>query len=44
MKIVRIENQHDDFEKDFIVVHCWREEFDILKQYWFVSNFERFSI
>jgi hypothetical protein len=29
MKIVRDENQHNDFEKNFIVVHCWREEFDI---------------
>ncbi len=31
MKIVRVENQHDDFEKDFIVIHCLREEFDIQK-------------
>ncbi len=31
MKIVQIENQHDDFEEDSIVVHCWREEFDIQK-------------
>jgi hypothetical protein len=44
MKIVRIENQHDDFEEDSVVVHCWREKFDIQEQYWFVSNFERFSI
>ncbi len=29
MKIVRDENQHSDSERDFIVVHCWREEFDI---------------
>jgi hypothetical protein len=29
MKIVRVENQHDDFEEDFVVVHCWRKEFDI---------------
>jgi hypothetical protein len=29
MKIVRNENQHNDFEKDSIVVHCWKEEFDI---------------
>jgi hypothetical protein len=29
MKIVRDENQHNDFEKDFVVVHCWREKFDI---------------
>jgi hypothetical protein len=29
MKIVRNENQHNDFERDSVVVHCWREEFDI---------------
>jgi hypothetical protein len=29
MKIVWDENQHNDFEKDFVVVHCWKEEFDI---------------
>jgi hypothetical protein len=29
MKIVWNENQHNDFEKDFVVVHYWREEFDI---------------
>jgi hypothetical protein len=29
MKIVRDENQHNDFEKDSVVVHCWREKFDI---------------
>jgi hypothetical protein len=29
MKIIRNVNQHNDFEKDFVVVHCWREEFDI---------------
>jgi hypothetical protein len=29
MKIVRDENQHSAFERDFIVVHCWREEFEI---------------
>jgi hypothetical protein len=29
MKIVRDENQHNDFERDFVVVHCWRKEFDI---------------
>jgi hypothetical protein len=29
MKIVRDENQHNDFERDFVVVHCWREKFDI---------------
>ncbi len=29
MKIVRDENQHNDFEKDFVVVHCWKEKFDI---------------
>ncbi len=29
MKIVRDENQHNDFERDFVVVHCWNEEFDI---------------
>ncbi len=33
MKIVRIENQHDDFEKDSIVIHCWKKEFDIQEQY-----------
>ncbi len=42
MKIVRVENQHDDFEEDSVVIHCWREKFDIQEQYWFVSNFERF--
>jgi hypothetical protein len=29
MKIVRDESQHSDSEKDSVVVHCWREEFDI---------------
>jgi hypothetical protein len=29
MKIVRDENQHNDFERNSVVVHCWREEFDI---------------
>jgi hypothetical protein len=29
MKIVRDESQHNDFEKNSVVVHCWREEFDI---------------
>jgi hypothetical protein len=29
MKIVRNENQHCDYERDFVVVHRWREEFDI---------------
>jgi hypothetical protein len=29
MKIVRDESQHNAFKKDFIVVHCWREEFKI---------------
>jgi hypothetical protein len=29
MKIVRDENQHNDFERDSVVVHCWREKFDI---------------
>jgi hypothetical protein len=29
MKIFRDENQHNNFEKDFVVVHCWRKEFDI---------------
>ncbi len=29
MKIVRNENQHNDSEKDSVVVHCWRKEFDI---------------
>jgi hypothetical protein len=29
MKIVRDENQHNDFEKDSVVVHCWKEKFDI---------------
>jgi hypothetical protein len=29
MKIVRIENQHDDFEEDSVFVHCWKEKFDI---------------
>jgi hypothetical protein len=29
MKIVRDENQHNDSEEDSVVVHCWREEFDI---------------
>jgi hypothetical protein len=29
MKIVRDENQHNDSERDFDVIHCWREEFDI---------------
>jgi hypothetical protein len=29
MKIVRNENQYNDFEKDFIVIYCWRKEFDI---------------
>jgi hypothetical protein len=42
MKIVRVENQHDDFKEDFVVVHCWKEKFDIEEQYWFVSNFQRF--
>jgi hypothetical protein len=29
MKIVRDENQHNDFEKNFVVVHCWRKKFNI---------------
>jgi hypothetical protein len=29
MKIVRDENQHNDFERNSVVVHCWRKEFDI---------------
>jgi hypothetical protein len=29
MNIVWNENQHNDFEKDFVVIHCWKEEFDI---------------
>jgi hypothetical protein len=29
MKIVRDENQHNDSERDSVVVHRWREEFDI---------------
>jgi hypothetical protein len=29
MKLVWNENQHNDFEKNFVVVHCWKEEFDI---------------
>jgi hypothetical protein len=29
MKIVRDENQHNDSEKNSVVVHCWKEEFDI---------------
>jgi hypothetical protein len=29
MKIVWNENQHNDSEKDFVVVHCWRKKFDI---------------
>jgi hypothetical protein len=29
MKIVRNENQHNDFERNSVVVHCWKEEFDI---------------
>jgi hypothetical protein len=29
MKIVRDESQHNDSEKNFVVVHCWRKEFDI---------------
>jgi hypothetical protein len=29
MKIVRNKNQHNDFEKDSVIVHCWRKEFDI---------------
>ncbi len=29
MKIVRNENQHNVFERDFIVAHFWREEFEI---------------
>jgi hypothetical protein len=31
MKIIRDENQHNDFEKDFVVVSYWREKFDIQK-------------
>jgi hypothetical protein len=29
MKIVRDESQHNDSERDSVVVHRWREEFDI---------------
>jgi hypothetical protein len=29
MKIIRDENQYNDFERNFVVVHCWRNEFDI---------------
>jgi hypothetical protein len=29
MKIVRNESQHNDFERNSVVIHCWREEFDI---------------
>jgi hypothetical protein len=29
MKIIRNENQHNDFEKNFVIVHCWKKEFDI---------------
>jgi hypothetical protein len=32
MKIFHIENQHDDFKDDSVVVHCWREEFDIVER------------
>jgi hypothetical protein len=28
MKIVRHENQHNDLKKNFVVVHCWRKEFN----------------
>jgi hypothetical protein len=31
MKIVWNENQHNDSERDSVVVHRWREEFDIQK-------------
>jgi hypothetical protein len=29
MKIVRNENQHNDFERNSVVIHFLREEFDI---------------
>jgi hypothetical protein len=39
MKIIRIENQHDDFEGDFVVVHCWKEKFEYSK-----ANIDLFRI
>jgi hypothetical protein len=29
MKIVRNENQYNDFEKDFVVIHYWKKKLNI---------------
>ncbi len=42
MKIVWDENQHNDFERDSVVVHRWREEFDIQELILICFEFERF--
>jgi hypothetical protein len=42
MKIVRDENQHNDFERNSVVVHCWREEFDIQNLILFCVEFRTF--